>query len=329
LFEGSTNLGKYYKGVTFGPNARILDSMRSGGDYSSDKFPPHSGTAVLFAMGSTYLTATFARTTDHVEIWYTCDNTPLSFQAYDAADNLVASTSGAINVYQNNFLEVNAPNIKSVRISGAQGNFTIDNLGFRARVSTSHTLSSEFSSTSNPGNGWGFYHNSDLLSIYGPYPPIGDVWQWNDPNEYNLPIWFQTPSGGYSGYDLQAGEVCTHGGYPDHLSRVVWTSNMNGNVAVSGSVWQPRQPGYSRSMLWELYVNGILKSGGTLTDANNRNNRQTFATGFLPLQVGQTVVMTFPIAPTSQYPDMVGVDLTIMANPVVILPATGLLLMEE
>jgi len=190
-----------------------------------------------------------------------------------------------------------------------------------AAGATTHNLAAEFSTTSNPGNGWSFYSGTNLLDYYGYWSGTGtNAWQLS--GDF-LPAWFKTPSGGISGLDLVAGDVATHGNYYNSpFSMVVWTSDISGTVTVSGSVWETRNLG--RTMDWALYVNGTYEGGGSIGVTHLRDDPITFATGLLSLDVGQTVVLQlFPHGPQSE--DFVGVDLNIEANAVPLPGAVGLL----
>ncbi|MBD3168384.1 MAG: PEP-CTERM sorting domain-containing protein [candidate division Zixibacteria bacterium] len=129
-FGGDQNLGNYYAGVTFGPDATILDAQRYG--YNSTGYPPHSGDAVLFSDAIDHIRVDFDNATNHAELWYTASSSGLYLEAYDSNDNMLTSDYGAGNSGSNDFLEVNTADfdIAYVIIHDSGNFFTIDDFGW-------------------------------------------------------------------------------------------------------------------------------------------------------------------------------------------------------
>ncbi len=115
---GDQNIGGYYPGVTFGPDATILDRVIGG--YTDSDYPPHSGNAVFWSPPElNYVDITFDTPVSYVQGWFTFAN-PGYLDAYDADGNLVDSDSMAANYPGgNDMMSVSASNIKRVRVHGA------------------------------------------------------------------------------------------------------------------------------------------------------------------------------------------------------------------
>src|SRR5262245_51436725 len=64
LSGGLQNIGNYWDGVTFGPDATILEDQVYG--YSNDFYPQHSGHAVAFSYDLPYIDAVLDTPVDYV-----------------------------------------------------------------------------------------------------------------------------------------------------------------------------------------------------------------------------------------------------------------------
>jgi hypothetical protein len=133
-FGGNQNLGGYYAGLNFGPDATILDQVRHG--YNSGLFPPHSGDAVLHSYSAPSIRVDLlGSTTNYVEAWYTSLST-LYLEAYDAGDNLLVSTSGSSNNGTNSLISLswNPGNIDYIIFHDNSHQFTLDDFAYEANV---------------------------------------------------------------------------------------------------------------------------------------------------------------------------------------------------
>jgi len=127
---GNQNLNGYYPGLSFGSQVTILDKVRYG--YNSGGYPPHSGDAVIFSYSDPYIRVDFVGfTTNYVEAWYTSYYT-FYLEAYDASNNLLASSSGLSNYGTNSLISVStgARNIAYVKFHDLGNYFTVDDLAY-------------------------------------------------------------------------------------------------------------------------------------------------------------------------------------------------------
>lgn len=128
-YEGGENLGGYYDGIVFGPDATILEDTYG---FEGHSVPTHSGDAVLFSSYAIGIQTDWSSFANHVEFYYTSFGNIYVF-AYDENWNLLDSSQGGYNSNMTGYLEVssNEYNIAHVRI-GRENNlpFIIDDLGF-------------------------------------------------------------------------------------------------------------------------------------------------------------------------------------------------------
>lgn len=126
---GNQNLGSYYAGVTFGPNAYIYYPNPS-------MYPPHSPNAVLFSTVDS-ITVDLAQPTNLVSLWYTTSKSTFFVYAY-AGSTLVDSAQGYLNAGtivppvagSSSFIQVDSttPNITRVVIQGIASKYVVDDL---------------------------------------------------------------------------------------------------------------------------------------------------------------------------------------------------------
>lgn len=134
--SGGQNIGSYYSGVNFGPYVTGLSVTRFGG-YADAAYPPHSGDVVIFSAFDTDITISFASALSNVSFWYTSFD-PVSLLAYDSANVLLGSVTGAPNTDgftgASSFLSLSAGGIASVTISSTPGLFVLDDLTYQPAV---------------------------------------------------------------------------------------------------------------------------------------------------------------------------------------------------
>lgn len=128
-YGGHQNIGGYYPGVTFGPDAVILDKVIYG--YNDYGYPPHSGNAVFRPYTQNYVDITFDTPVSYLEGWFTFGTSTGYLEAYDAGGALVDSTSMASNFMSNALMSVSAPAIKSVRIHDGSDYWTGDDIAYQ------------------------------------------------------------------------------------------------------------------------------------------------------------------------------------------------------
>lgn len=126
---GNLNLGNFYPGVNFGPDATILDYVIYG--YDCGGYPPHSGNAVLFSGTLPYIDVIFDAPVSNVSVWYTSPYT-LYLEAYaDVSMSIpLGTTPGPSNSGTNSQLTLNLSGIRAIRIHNGGNNFTIDDLTY-------------------------------------------------------------------------------------------------------------------------------------------------------------------------------------------------------
>ena len=127
FFGGGVNLGGYYPGLNFGPDATILDKVRYG--YNSTGYPPHSGDAVLGSVSNQTIRVDFDIASTYVGAWYTSGST-FYLEAYDASDNLLDSAAGSPNLGTNSLISVSGGNIAYVLFHDYGAMYSIDDLEF-------------------------------------------------------------------------------------------------------------------------------------------------------------------------------------------------------
>lgn len=126
---GDQNIGGYYPGVSFGPDATILDRVIGG--YNDSGYPPHSGNAVFFSDNYGYVDITFANPVSYVEGWFTFAGTGY-LEAYDTGGNKVDSDSMDRNYGSNGKMWVSAPSIGRVRVRDSGDLFVGDDIAYEA-----------------------------------------------------------------------------------------------------------------------------------------------------------------------------------------------------
>ncbi len=132
------NLGNYYLGVTFGPEAVIYDI----GSYDNIHYPTHSGISVLYAGGNNFIDIIFENPVSDFSLWYTSatssNNIPNMFEIIAYSDstmyNTIASVAGTYNWGSISELALNYDYIMSVKISGAAYHFTVDDITYNPMI---------------------------------------------------------------------------------------------------------------------------------------------------------------------------------------------------
>jgi len=129
FYGGNQNLGGYYPGVNFSPDATILDKAIYG--YNDVPFPPHSGNAVLYSYLGTIRMDFTGGFINYVEAWYT-SNTNMYMEAYNSSNVLLGSASGPSNLNINSLLSISTPNfdIAYVMFHDGVNVYTLDDIAY-------------------------------------------------------------------------------------------------------------------------------------------------------------------------------------------------------
>lgn len=126
---GNTNLGGYYSGVNFGPDATILVD---GLTLNSAGYPPHSGTNVLFSISNPVIRMDFTGgLTNFVSAWYTSNST-FYMDAYNSSNALLASISSPSNIGSNSLISYTSSgnDIAYVQFHDTGDFYTLDDISY-------------------------------------------------------------------------------------------------------------------------------------------------------------------------------------------------------
>ena len=137
---GNQNIGNYFSGVTFGPQATILEDQVYG--YNTEYQPPNSGNAVMSTDGSQgdAIQADFNVPTNDVSLYYT-SATGFFLEAYDSLGTQIASVSSDL-MGNNIFLQVTSSgyNIAYVIMHDGGNFYTVDDFSFNVPVPEPSTM---------------------------------------------------------------------------------------------------------------------------------------------------------------------------------------------
>ncbi len=129
---GGQNIGGHYPAFTLGPNVTGLSVSRFRG-YNNSAYPPQSGDVAIWDPADPTIAVTFAAAVQTFSIWYTSFD-PLTLRAYDQNNNLLGTVAGLPNsdgtVGTPSQISFSNPAIRTVRISGSPGQFTLSLLSY-------------------------------------------------------------------------------------------------------------------------------------------------------------------------------------------------------
>ncbi len=172
-FGGDQNLGDFYEGLFFGPDATILESVVYG--YNNTGYPPHSGNQVLFTDSDNTIRVDFEDPTNHVGVWYTAGTGSMFYlEGYDSDDNLLASISGPDNYGQNDFLEINADGIDYVLMHNSGNFYTIDDFEYEETLCSDVDMVPDDDPVMVPPGGT--FGLTGYIANPNPDPIVTDVW---------------------------------------------------------------------------------------------------------------------------------------------------------
>ena len=213
----------------------------------------------------------------------------------------------------------------------------------------SYDLAADWSGIDNLSGVWSVNEGANKLPFVTDYIPgtsgVNAVWSsgfssfwglsgnqnaWAEapfPHAGHVPVWLQAdaefPS--WPGInDIQFGDIVVHGRCCSDLgasrTNVTWTSDVSGLATISGAAWWGTTTA-NRNSDWDVYVNGVLVTGGTVSgsDPYSRNDPFDFAngtrgTGVLTFQTtpGATVMLAVGRdAGVTGFDHFIGVDLSI------------------
>jgi hypothetical protein len=194
-------------------------------------------------------------------------------------------------------------------------------------------LAADWSDSTNPNGPWSYNDvngrpltknipDTDLSNEHfaGPQP----AWILQEHGPGGVPMAFKSrgvTAGTFWNLDAPAGRVGMHG--QPLFAGITWTSPVSGETTISGGVWKMRK-NIGRVIDWHLTVNGVIVTGGTLSESDpyTSTNPFNFAAGFggpsvlnLYVTAGDIIGIEagFPVEPF--HSDFVGVDLTFAVIP--------------
>ncbi|USN98619.1 MAG: hypothetical protein H6810_10670 [Phycisphaeraceae bacterium] len=196
-------------------------------------------------------------------------------------------------------------------------------------------LVADWSDTDNPNGPWSYngspgvpitnhlddYDPSTASAFGSPQPAWAEA---VFPQNNHVPVWFKRVSD-YSGFDIPIGAVGMHGTEADDPPQwvgVSWTSPVDEAVDLSGVVWYAHT-GIQRSSNWQIRVNNIVITGGTVawTDGSSSEFPIDLADGsggalaLDSIGVDPGDVITLEFKSFSTYACLLGVGLTITVDP--------------
>ena len=195
-----------------------------------------------------------------------------------------------------------------------------------AASATTYNLTSEWSTSSNPNGPWTLRGDSTVLpTFFASHPLDGSsgVWAPNNVGGNFLPGFFKAVDSLGAPFDWSIGDVVTH--TPDKAngttfinSNVLFTAPSAGTANISGSVWNARVSTPFRPQAWQLFVNDVLQTSGSLPGdgSNGSGSPDEFSLLNVALLAGDTVMLAMYRTDTTgdSTGDYVGLDLTVELN---------------
>jgi uncharacterized protein (TIGR03437 family) len=180
--NGGQNVGAFYRGFSIGPNVTALSSARFSG-YNSSGYPPRSGDVVIWDSRDAAITVSFASAITSFGIWYS-SFVPVSLQAFDQNGLLLGSVDGGANSNGINgtsmLLSTDRPGMRTVKIIGSPGLFTISSLIYEGLVAPQCTYALSAGGQEFPASA-----GSTTINISAP---AGCVW---NVSTTSVPNWIQ------------------------------------------------------------------------------------------------------------------------------------------
>lgn len=188
-----------------------------------------------------------------------------------------------------------------------------------------YDLKSDFSNAANPNGAWTFKAGGLTLSHFSQ--PV-------DANSINVTAgngywgFFSTFSGtpfvykatqdgssapGFTNNDFLTGDVIVHSNNPPGSDLLImWTAPGDGEITYSGSVWYAHRV-VNRINDYFLELNGGPSlASGTITNGDDRNNADTFASaGSLPVLAGDVLALRFKAKAGQVFGSLAGANFTV------------------
>lgn len=160
----------------------------------------------------------------------------------------------------------------------------------------------QWSDAANPNGPWSYLANGV------PAPAVmrlSDPWASPQVSWGDIPGWFRSNGTEQFVHDWIAGDIVTHTG----VSRLVWTSPINGRITITGGVWSGRDIG--RFNNWTLWYRGFPFSTGTIGSflPDSRDTPAEFIAPNLTVVVGEPIILE--IIRVTPLGDYVGVNMTV------------------
>jgi len=130
FYGGNQNLGSYYPGVNFGPDAVILDKVIYG--YNDTGYPPHSGNAVIRPYTDPMVRMDFTGGfVNSVSAWYSSAYT-FYMDVYNSSNVLLSSVSAPSNYETNSLISYGSSgfDIAYVEFHDAGAFYTLDDIAY-------------------------------------------------------------------------------------------------------------------------------------------------------------------------------------------------------
>ncbi len=187
-------------------------------------------------------------------------------------------------------------------------------------------LTADWSDLANPNGAWQYREGNNPLPLISSWNSNFAVTQpayarqvW--PVTEHIPAFFKATS---DRNDWLVGDIIVHPtgtamGGANGMANIIWTSDFDGIIGVSGYLWQARDT-VGRSAAWDVYLNSQRLTGGTVAwdDIYSRALPCSFADGDggalaldgLTVQVGDVIGFYFPMISAS--PDYIGISAQII-----------------
>ena len=205
-----------------------------------------------------------------------------------------------------------------------------------------YDLRTDWSDTQNPNGPWSYNEGNNPLPHTGcaflncspwtncqPAWARGDVCPTQGGNSPVIPAVFKAIANDWEAlqYDIQPGDIILHSrddanGSGNGEGNITWTASTNGFVTVSGGVWSAADF-LGRGNHWSIHLNATILTEGDVSanDAYSRAVPFDFRNGSAGSNVLQNIsvnagdIIKLLITRTTQYGDVVGINLTVVFEP--------------
>lgn len=202
-------------------------------------------------------------------------------------------------------------------------------------------LNADWSDANNPNavsfGAWSYREGSNLLPHVADWTPLGasstqPAWAPGTSSGNFLPAIFKATT---NEFDWLIGDIVIHttdtgNGAANGPANVLWTSDFNGTVDLSGSTWLARNT-VGRTNDWSIFLNNTLLSTGAVS--GSRASQFSFSGGSgglaaltgVAVSFGDTIRLEFTRTSTSG--DFVGANFTVTEASRTVVPEPGTLLL--